>query len=207
MMRAGARGGRIIVVRDGAVASTPRHRLLRQIVRGGFAGRCSQASVGDTWSTRCSARRSASISKRGRRYKEGHRNHMRAINIVNRAGGIRQAGGAARAEVRHHVELVTHGVEYVLAGSIRDDGPLVDTLMDLIDAQTAYAESGPTEARDHDLDDADGIGVGTCAVVGPVVCVESIRRWYKVARCGSSQTIAMSPTSPLPAQLAERLRG
>jgi len=35
-------------------------------------------------------------------------------------------------------ELVTHGVEYVLAGSIRDDGPLVDTLMDLIDAQNRY---------------------------------------------------------------------
>jgi hypothetical protein len=37
-------------------------------------------------------------------------------------------------------ECVKHGVEYVLAGSIRDDGPLPDTVMDLIEAQERYAE-------------------------------------------------------------------
>jgi hypothetical protein len=36
---------------------------------------------------------------------------------------------------------VTHGVEFVLAGSIRDDGPLPDTLMDLVEAQDRYAEA------------------------------------------------------------------
>ena len=35
----------------------------------------------------------------------------------------------------------THGVEYVLAGSIRDDGPLPETVMDLIEAQDRYAEA------------------------------------------------------------------
>ena len=38
-------------------------------------------------------------------------------------------------------ECVTHGVEYVLAGSIRDDGPLPDTVVNLIDAQDRYAEA------------------------------------------------------------------
>ena len=38
-------------------------------------------------------------------------------------------------------ECVRHGVEYVLAGSIRDDGPLSDTVMDLVEAQERYARS------------------------------------------------------------------
>jgi lysine-ketoglutarate reductase/saccharopine dehydrogenase-like protein (TIGR00300 family) len=71
----------------------------------------------------------------------GHRNHMAAINVINRAGGIRQAVecGVLRSGVMF--ECVRHGVEYVLAGSIRDDGPLPDTLMDLVAAQDRYAEA------------------------------------------------------------------
>jgi lysine-ketoglutarate reductase/saccharopine dehydrogenase-like protein (TIGR00300 family) len=71
---------------------------------------------------------------------QGHRNHMAAINTINRAGGIREAvsSGVLRSGVMY--ECVKHGVEYVLAGSIRDDGPLPDTEMDLIAAQERYAE-------------------------------------------------------------------
>jgi lysine-ketoglutarate reductase/saccharopine dehydrogenase-like protein (TIGR00300 family) len=71
---------------------------------------------------------------------QGHRNHIAAINVINRAGGIRQAVecGVLKSGVMY--ELVKHGIPYVLAGSIRDDGPLPDTLMDLIEAQERYAE-------------------------------------------------------------------
>jgi lysine-ketoglutarate reductase/saccharopine dehydrogenase-like protein (TIGR00300 family) len=70
---------------------------------------------------------------------QGHRNHMAAINTINRAGGIRQAveTGVLRSGVMY--ECVTHGVEFVLAGSIRDDGPLPETVMDLVEAQERYA--------------------------------------------------------------------
>ncbi len=70
---------------------------------------------------------------------QGHRNHMAAINLVNRAGSIRQAveSGVVKSGVMY--ELVKHDVPFVLAGSIRDDGPLPDTIMDLIQAQDAYA--------------------------------------------------------------------
>jgi lysine-ketoglutarate reductase/saccharopine dehydrogenase-like protein (TIGR00300 family) len=70
---------------------------------------------------------------------QGHRNHMAAINTVNRAGSIRAAveTGVLTSGVMY--ECVTHGVEFVLAGSIRDDGPLPDTIMDLIEAQERYA--------------------------------------------------------------------
>jgi len=70
---------------------------------------------------------------------QGHRNHMAAINVINRAGGIRQAveTGVLRSGVMY--ECVKNDVQYVLAGSIRDDGPLPDTVMDLVKAQDMYA--------------------------------------------------------------------
>ena len=71
---------------------------------------------------------------------QGHRNHMAAINTINRAGGIRAAveSGVLKSGVMY--ECVTHGVEVVLAGSIRDDGPLPETMMDLVEAQDRYSE-------------------------------------------------------------------
>ena len=70
---------------------------------------------------------------------EGHRNHMRAVNVVRRSGGLREAvmQGVLRSGIMH--DLIVRGVDYVLAGSIRDDGPLPDTMMNLIEAQDRYA--------------------------------------------------------------------
>ena len=77
----------------------------------------------------------------GTAVEEGHRNHMRAINAVNRAGGLRPAvdQGLLRSGIMY--EAIRHDVDYVLAGSIRDDGPLRDTLMNLIEAQDRYTEA------------------------------------------------------------------
>ena len=72
---------------------------------------------------------------------EGHKNHMRAINTIYHAGGIRQAVDAGILKSGIMYECVRKSVPFVLAGSIRDDGPLPDTLMDLIAAQEAYAEA------------------------------------------------------------------
>jgi lysine-ketoglutarate reductase/saccharopine dehydrogenase-like protein (TIGR00300 family) len=79
--------------------------------------------------------------EKGSPVEEGHKNHMRAINRIARAGGLRQAveQGVLKSGVMH--ECVTHGVDFVLAGSIRDDGPLPDTIMDLVEAQDRYAKA------------------------------------------------------------------
>jgi lysine-ketoglutarate reductase/saccharopine dehydrogenase-like protein (TIGR00300 family) len=72
---------------------------------------------------------------------EGHKNHMRAINTINHAGSIAAAveQGVLKSGIMH--ACVKKRVDYVLAGSIRDDGPLPDTLMDLIAAQEQYARA------------------------------------------------------------------
>ncbi len=65
----------------------------------------------------------------------GHEHHLRAINRIRAVGGIRRAveQGVLTSGVMH--SCVTHGVDYVLAGSIRDDGPLPDVITDVIEAQ------------------------------------------------------------------------
>src|SRR5438067_3591474 len=75
----------------------------------------------------------------GRQEEHGHRNHMRAINTIYHSGGVRQAveSGCLRSGILY--ECVKNNVPYVLAGSLRDDGPLPDTITDMNQAQSAYA--------------------------------------------------------------------
>jgi len=76
----------------------------------------------------------------GKVVKGGHKNHMRAINAVNKSGSIAEAVNDGTIKTGIMYELVNNNVPFVLAGSIRDDGPLPDTIMDLIKAQEAYAQ-------------------------------------------------------------------
>ncbi len=76
----------------------------------------------------------------GRLEEHGHRNHMRAINAIYHAGGIAKAVESGRLKSGVMYECVKAGVPIVLAGSLRDDGPLPDTITDMNRAQDAYAE-------------------------------------------------------------------
>ncbi|MBI4285199.1 MAG: TIGR00300 family protein [Chloroflexi bacterium] len=64
----------------------------------------------------------------------GHRNHLRAINTIRRAGSIKAAieTGLLTGGIMH--ACITKGVPFVLAGSIRDDGPLPEVITDAIEA-------------------------------------------------------------------------
>src|SRR6202034_1271225 len=75
----------------------------------------------------------------GRLEQHGHRNHMRAINAIYHAGGIAQAVESGRLTTGVMYECVKANVPFVLAGSLRDDGPLPDTITDMNEAQDAYA--------------------------------------------------------------------
>jgi lysine-ketoglutarate reductase/saccharopine dehydrogenase-like protein (TIGR00300 family) len=72
---------------------------------------------------------------RGTAAEKGHEHHLRAINTIRRLGGIRPAveAGALRSGIMY--ECIKNQVEYVLAGSIRDDGPLPDVIADVLVAQ------------------------------------------------------------------------
>ncbi len=77
----------------------------------------------------------------GRAVEGGSRHHLWTINAVNRAGGVTAAvrSGLVKSGVMH--ALVEKGVPFVLAGSIRDDGPLTEVVTDALAAQAAYLEA------------------------------------------------------------------
>src|SRR5215207_8875836 len=67
----------------------------------------------------------------------GHEHHIRAINRIRGCGSIAKAveSGVLTGGVMH--ALVTHGKDFVLVGSVRDDGPLPDVHTDVIEGQRA----------------------------------------------------------------------
>jgi lysine-ketoglutarate reductase/saccharopine dehydrogenase-like protein (TIGR00300 family) len=66
---------------------------------------------------------------------EGHEHHLWAINAIRKAGGIRPAVDQGLLTRGIFYACVKHNVEFVLAGSIRDDGPLPDVVTDTLAAQ------------------------------------------------------------------------
>lgn len=73
----------------------------------------------------------------------GHDHHVRAINRVRASGSIRAAveDGTITGGIMH--DAIRHGVDVVLAGSVRDDGPLPEVIRDVIAAQAAMRERVP----------------------------------------------------------------
>jgi arginine dihydrolase len=124
----------------------------------------------------------------------GHRHHMRAINAVKRAGGLKAAveSGVLKSGVMY--ECVRAGIPFVLAGSIRDDGPIPETVTDIVEAQDRYAAAlggvGMVIVLSSML---HGIGVGNMLPAWvPVVCVDiNPAVVTKLADRGSSQTIGL----------------
>ncbi len=146
----------------------------------------------------------------GHPVEHGHRNHMRAINAVRRAGGIGAAvkSGVLTSGIMHACH--THGVPYILAGSIRDDGPLPETMMDLIAAQEAYGKAlAGVDVVVMLSSMLHSIGVGNmlpswvkviCVDINPAVVT-------KLSDRGSTQTVGVvTDVGLFLHQLAERLR-
>ena len=112
--------------------------------------------------------------KRGVSVRGGHRHHLKVINIVRRYGSIAKAveAGAVTSGVMY--ECVKNNIPFSLAGSIRDDGPLPDTEMDLIKAQEDYSRL--IEGADLILmlsSMLHSIGVGNMTPAGvKMVCVD-----------------------------------
>ena len=76
----------------------------------------------------------------GKPVEAGHQHHLHAINRIRRLGGLREAvrQGELTSGIMH--ACVVHGVDFVLGGSIRDDGPLPEVITDVVRAQQTMAE-------------------------------------------------------------------
>lgn len=71
---------------------------------------------------------------------EGHEHHLWAINKIRRAGGIKQAVEQGLLTRGVFYTCVKNGIDFLLAGSIRDDGPLPDVITDVLKAQDLMRE-------------------------------------------------------------------
>ncbi|HXG73541.1 MAG TPA: TIGR00300 family protein [Candidatus Nitrosotenuis sp.] len=71
---------------------------------------------------------------------KGHRNHMETINAVFKAGSIANMVKSGKLKKGIMYECVKRKIPFVLAGSIRDDGPLPDVITDTATAQRKYKE-------------------------------------------------------------------
>lgn len=70
----------------------------------------------------------------------GHRNHMAAINEIFKAGGLKKLVESGRVRRGIIYECIKNGIPFILAASIRDDGPIPDVVMDVVEAQRRYKE-------------------------------------------------------------------
>lgn len=137
------RGGKVVVVPGPVIVHTGGAPHLAALVREGYVHALlggNAVAVHDIELSRFGTSLGVSMD-RGQPVREGHRNHLEAINLVRRHGSISAAVRAGAIPSGIFAECVRRGVPFVLAGSIRDDGPLPDTEMDLIAAQAAYARA------------------------------------------------------------------
>lgn len=140
--RTRAEGGKVVLVCGPVVIHTGQAGSLAKLIDRGWVDALlagNALAVHDVEATVLGTSLGVSQST-GQPVMHGHMNHMRAINLVREAGSLGAAvrKGTLKSGVMHALE--SRGVPYCLAGSIRDDGPLPDTEMDLIAAQETYAK-------------------------------------------------------------------
>lgn len=130
-------GNKTLLVGGPAIVHTGSGPLLCELIRGGyiqklFAGNAlathdiEQSLFGTSLGVQL---HDASIAE------AGHEHHLRAINRIRREGSIADAveSGVLKSGVMY--DCVKHDVDFLLAGSIRDDGPLPDVITDALEAQ------------------------------------------------------------------------
>jgi lysine-ketoglutarate reductase/saccharopine dehydrogenase-like protein (TIGR00300 family) len=135
----GAPRGKVLFVAGPAVVHTGAHHDLAWLIDRGhvdvlFAGNALAAHdlEADMFGTSLGLSLTSGAVTHG-----GHEHHLRAINAIRKIGSIR--GAVKRGIIKHGImaACVRKKIPYVLAGSIRDDGPLPEVITDVLEAQTA----------------------------------------------------------------------
>jgi lysine-ketoglutarate reductase/saccharopine dehydrogenase-like protein (TIGR00300 family) len=138
-----AAGRKVLLVGGPAIVHTGSTAFVAQMIREGwiqtlFAG--NALATHDIEEALYGTSLGVSLTH-GEAIEHGHSHHLRAINTVRRLGGIAAAvdAGVIRSGIMY--ECVKNGVDLVLAGSIRDDGPLPDVITDTLRAQQRMREA------------------------------------------------------------------
>lgn len=131
------RGGKIAIVGGPAIVHTGSGKYLASLIREGYidvllAG--NALATHDIESNLFGTSLGIEVET-GEIVSHGHTHHMRAINRINQSGSIKEAveDGTLNGGIMY--ECVKNDVPYVLAGSIRDDGPLPDVITNTVEAQ------------------------------------------------------------------------
>ncbi len=173
MRKTRAAGDRVLAVLGPAVVHTGGAELVAKLVRDGFI---NVLFAGNALATHDMEQAfygtSLGVSlDRGLPTDEGHEHHLRTINTIRRMGGIKNAVDAGKLKSGIMFECVKRSVPYVLAGSIRDDGPLPEVVTDTLAAQDAMRRLIP--------------GVGFCLMVATtlhsIAVGNLLPAWVKVA--------------------------
>ena len=142
MFRVRQAGGKTLIVGGPAIVHTGSDGHLCELIRRGYVHRLFAGNALATHDIE-QALFGTSLGvhmDRGDVVEHGHEHHLRAINRIRRIGSIRAA--VERGELKSGImyECVTHNIPFVLAGSIRDDGPLPDVITDALVAQRQMRE-------------------------------------------------------------------
>jgi len=135
-------GGKIVVTAGPVVIHTGGSQHLARLIRDGYVQALlggNAIAVHDMEQSMMGTSLGVDM-QRGIPVRGGHRHHLKVINTIRRYGGIRQAVETGLVTKGVMYECVKNNIPYALAGSIRDDGPLPDTEMDLLKAQSHYSE-------------------------------------------------------------------
>ena len=134
------KGGKIVLVGGPAIVHTGAADAVAKLIRLGYinavlAGNAlavhdvEYATLGTSLGMRV---------KDGTLAIRGHRNHMQAINSVFKAGSLKKMVQQKKLKSGIMYECVRKKIPLVLAGSLRDDGPLPDVITDVAEAQKEY---------------------------------------------------------------------
>jgi lysine-ketoglutarate reductase/saccharopine dehydrogenase-like protein (TIGR00300 family) len=169
-------GGKVVVTAGPVVIHTGGSQHLARLIREGYVQGLlggNAIAVHDIEQSMMGTSLGVDM-KRGVAVRGGHRHHLKVINLIRRYGSIAAAVEQGLLTNGVMYECVRNNVPFALAGSIRDDGPLPDTQMDLLKAQTEYANL--LEGADMILmlsTMLHSIGVGNMTPAGvKMVCVD-----------------------------------
>ena len=173
MRRSKASGEKILAVLGPAVVHTGGSEWVGRLIRNGylnvlFAG--NALATHDMEQALYGTSLGVSLD-RGLPAEEGHEHHLRTINTIRRLGGIAPAVAAGKLTSGIMYECVKANVPFLLAGSIRDDGPIPEVITDVLKAQAEMRKHVP--------------GVGFCLMVATtlhsIAVGNLLPAWVKVA--------------------------